>query len=310
MDARETEVFSVKLRNSLLLLLTAVIWGCAFVAQSVGMDYVGPFTFLCSRSVIGAVVLLPVIAGLEKRKPAEAPADPETRATARKTLVAASVCCGGVMFAASMAQQVGLLYTTVGKVGFLTACYILFVPIMGIFLGRRCGVLVWCGVGLAALGMYFLCIQKGVGFGRGDLIALLSAVLFAGHILVIDHFSPKTDSIKLACGQFVTCALFSAVGMLLVESPTLAALKAAWLPIAYAGALSSGVGFTLQVVGQKGMNPTVASLIMSLESVVSVLAGWVLLGQAMNGREIFGCVLMFAAIVLAQMPKRSGGTSL
>ena len=300
----------MKLRNSLLLLITAVIWGCAFVAQSVGMNYVGPFTFLCSRSVIGVAVLLPVIAALEKRKNGQAAPPPKLRAEGQKMLLLGSLCCGGVMFAASMAQQMGLLYTTVGKSGFLTACYILFVPIVGMVLGRRCGRLVWCGVGLAAVGMYFLCIQKGVGFGRGDLIALLGAVLFSGHILVIDHFSPKVDGVKLACGQFATCAVLSGMGMLLFESPTLAAIHAAWLPITYAGALSSGVGYTLQVVGQKGMNPTVASLIMSLESVVSVLAGWVLLGQAMNGREIFGCVLMFAAIVLAQMPKRTGGTSL
>ncbi len=295
----------MKLRNSLLLLLTAVIWGSAFVAQSVGMDYVGPFTFLFARSVIGGVVLLPVIAALSKSGPGHAGESPEERRAARKTLALGGVCCGAVLCVASLSQQIALQYTTVGKAGFLTACYILLVPLIGLLFGRRCGKLVWCGVALAVVGLYFLCMTGGFGFARGDLIALLGALLFSGHILVIDYFSPKTDGVKMSCIQFFVCAALAGVGMLIFEQPTLGAMLAAWKPILYAGALSSGVGYTLQIVGQKGMNPTIASLIMSLESVVSVIAAWILLGQTMTAREILGCVLMFAAIVLAQLPDKS-----
>ena len=280
----------MKLRNSLLLLLTATIWGVAFVAQSVGMQYVGPFTFVFARNVIGGLVLLPVIAVLGKSGGPHPKQAPEERRKARKTLVIGGMCCGTALCAGSITQQFALLYTPVGKAGFLTACYILIVPLLGLLFGRRCGVKHWCGVALAMAGLYFLCMS--------------CALLFSIHITVIDPFSPMVDGVKMSCIQFFFCAILSGIGMLIFEQPSFANILAAWKPILYAGAMSSGVGYTLQIVGQKGMNPAVASLIMSLESVISVIAGWLILGQALSGREIFGCVLMFGAIVLAQLPER------
>ena len=293
--------------NSSLLLLTATIWGVAFVAQSVGMGYVGPCTFVFARNVIGGLVLSSrrAIAVLGKSGGPHPQQAPEERRKARKTLVIGGMCCGTALCAGSITQQFALLYTPVGKAGFLTACYILIVPLLGLLFGRRCGVKHWCGVALAMAGLYFLCMTGGsFGFAMGDLIGLSCALLFSIHITVIDHFSPMVDGVKMSCIQFFFCAILSGIGMLIFEQPSFANILAAWKPILYAGAMSSGVGYTLQIVGQKGMNPAVASLIMSLESVISVIAGWLILGQALSGREIFGCVLMFGAIVLAQLPER------
>ena len=278
----------MKLRNSLLLLLTATIWGVAFVAQSVGMQYVGPMTYVCSRSIIGGVVLLPVIAVLNRNSSIHSGETPQERRKGRKILLLGGACCGLILSIASTTQQIALLYIPVGKAGFLTACYILIVPLLGMLFGRKCGLKHWCGVALALLGLYFLCMAGGsFGFAKGDLIGLACALLFSVHILVIDHFSPLVDGVKMACIQFWVCAFVAGVGMLIFEHPTWANILAAWKPILYAGAMSSGVGYTLQIVGQKGMNPAVASLIMSLESVISVIAGWLILGQALSGREIF-----------------------
>ena len=295
----------MKLRNSLLLLITATIWGTAFVAQSVGMDYVGPLTYVCTRNIIGTIVLLPVIAVLNRVGPPRASETPEERRKGRKTLMLGGVCCGAALCVASCTQQITLLHTTVGKAGFLTACYILVVPLLGLFFGRRCGLKHWCSVAIALAGLYFLCMTGG-GFGLdlGTLLGLGCAFLFSCHILIIDHFSPKVDGVKLSCIQFFTCAILAGIGMMIFEQPTWANILAAWKPILYAGAMSSGVAYTLQIVGQKGLSPTVASLIMSLESVISAISGWLLLGQALSAREIFGCVLMFGAIVLAQLPEK------
>ena len=295
----------MKLRNSLLLLLTATIWGVAFVAQSVGMDYVGPFTFVFARNVIGGLVLLPVIAVLGKSGGPHPKQAPEERRKARKTLVIGGMCCGTALCAGSITQQFALLYTPVGKAGFLTACYILIVPLLGLLFGRRCGVKHWCGVALAMAGLYFLCMTGG-GFSLdlGTLLGLCCAFLFSCHILVIDYFSTRVVGVKMSCIQFFTCAVLAGIGMLLFEQPTWANILAAWKPILYAGAMSSGVAYTFQIIGQKGLRPTIASLIMSLESVISAISGWLLLGQALSAREIFGCVLMFGAIVLAQLPEK------
>lgn len=296
----------MKLRNSLLLLLTATIWGTAFVAQSVGMEYVGPLTYVCTRSIIGSIVLLPVIAVLRRVGPPRAAETPEERRKGRKTLVIGGVCCGTVLCIASCTQQLTLLHTTVGKAGFMTACYILVVPVLGLLFGRRCGLKHWCSVAIALVGLYFLCMAGGsFGFDTGTLLGLGCALLFSMHILVIDHFSPMVDGVQMSCIQFAVCAVISGVAMLIFEQPTMANILAAWKAIMYAGVMSSGVAYTLQIVGQKGMNPTIASLIMSLESVISVIAGWLILGQALTAREIFGCVLMFCAIVLAQLPEKA-----
>ena len=292
-----------QIQHSLLLLLTAVIWGTAFVAQSVGMDYVGPFTFLCTRSFIGGAALLPVIAFMDRQKSEEARLE-EKKPENRKILIRGGILCGLALCFASAFQQYGILFTTVGKAGFITAMYIVLVPILGIFLKRRAGIKVWISVFLAVAGLYLLCMTEKLSLGKGDALVLLCALVFAIHILVIDHFSPKVDGVKLSCIQFLVCGILSGVPALLFEQPNLSGILAAWLPILYAGVMSSGVAYTLQIVGQKNMNPTVASLILSLESCISVLAGWIILGQHLSSREIFGCVLMFGAIILAQLPQK------
>ncbi|MGN8800037.1 DMT family transporter [Candidatus Merdisoma sp. HCP28S3_D10] len=290
-----------QIRNSLLLLLTAVIWGIAFVAQSAGMDYVGPLTFLCVRSLIGGAALLPVIWFLERQK-SDAQKQEDRTSEKRRLLIKGGILCGLALCFASTFQQYGIQFTTVGKAGFITACYIILVPIAGLFFGKRCGLNIWIGVLLAVGGLYCLCITETLRIGKGDILVLICAFIFSAHILVVDHFSPLVDGVKMACIQFFVCGLVSGAGMLLLEHPAVSDILMAWQSILYAGFLSSGVGYTLQIVGQKGLNPTVASLILSLESVVSVLAGLLILHQTLSSREVLGCVLMFAAIVLAQLP--------
>lgn len=294
------------LKNSLLLLLTATIWGVAFVAQSVSMDYIGGFTFNAIRNIIGAITLVPVILIFSKQNPA-ADQNPADRQKARKTLITGGICCGILLCLASNFQQFGIKYTTVGKAGFITACYIIIVPIIGIFLKKKCSPFIWIAVLLSLGGLYLLCISPGEGFsiGKGDTLVLICAVVFSFHILTVDHFSPLVDGVKMSCIQFLVCGILSGIPALIFENPNITNILQAWMPILYAGILSCGVAYTLQIVGQKGMNPTVASLIMSLESCISVIAGWLILGQNLSGREIFGCVLMFGAIMLAQLPQKS-----
>ena len=297
-----------KVRNSLLLLLTAFIWGTAFVAQSVGMDYVGPFTYTCVRSLIAGIMLIPCIAFLNKVNPnleEKKICQDETKKKAyQKTLLIGGICCGAALGVASSLQQIGILHTTVGKAGFITTFYIIIVPIIGLFFKKRCGLNVWIGVVFALAGLYFLCITEGFSIGYGDTMVFLCSLAFSIHILVIDRFTGLVDGVKMSCIQFFVAAIVSGIGMVLFENPDLGNILAAWLPILYAGALSSGVGYTLQIIGQKGMNPTIASLILSLESVISVLAGMVVLGESLTSREILGCVLMFIAIILAQLPEK------
>ncbi len=290
------------LRQSLLLFLTATIWGVAFVAQSVGMDYVEPFTFNAVRNMIGAIVLLPCIGLLNRLNGKN---NGEAGEPQKKTLIIGGIFCGVLLFVASNLQQFGIQYTTVGKAGFITAMYIVLVPVFGIFLHKKAGLKIWAAVALAVAGLYLLCMTDGsFSLQMGDLLVLVCAVAFSFHILVIDYFSPKVDGVKLSCIQFFTCAVLSAIGMLLFEEPKLSQILAAWVPILYAGVMSCGVAYTLQIIGQKGMNPTVASLILSLESVVSLLAGWVILGQKLSKRELAGCALAFAAIILVQLPSK------
>lgn len=284
--------------NNLLLALTAFIWGSAFVAQSVGMDHVCPFTFNSIRSFMGGIVLLPVILILRRQSG-------QTNENGRNgVLWIGGICCGIALAAASSLQQIGLIYTSAGKAGFITAMYILIVPVMGSFIGKKAGMKTWIGVALAVAGMYFLCITDGFHMARGDFLVFLCAVIFSVHILLIDYFSPKTDGVALSCIQFFVCGILCAVPMLISERPKIAEIAGAWMPLAYAGVLSCGVGYTLQIVAQKNTDPTVASLILSLESVFSFLTGWVILGEKLSGRELFGCVLVFIAVILAQLPKK------
>ena len=288
-----------QIKSSLILLLTATIWGVAFVAQSVGMEYIGPFTFNAIRCVLGGLVLIPVILVLKKKK--ETGAENQEKED-KKTLWAGGIACGVILCIASNLQQFGIMEASVGKSGFFTALYIVMIPVIGIFIGKRPGIKLWFCV-LAVVGMYLLCMKDGsFTIERADIMLLLCALVFSFHILVVDYFSPKVDGVKMSCIQFFVCGVLSAVGMLFTETPDISNIQAAWLPLLYAGLLSCGVGYTLQIVGQKGINPVIASLIMSLESVISALAGWVILGQVLSPKEILGCVLMFVAIIITQIP--------
>ena len=295
-------------RNSLLLVLTALIWGIAFVAQREGGDAVGPYTFNCIRSLIGAVVLLPVIKLLGRRA---AKQDTQTAADS-KQLWLGGISCGVILFVASTFQQLGMYYgTTAGKAGFLTACYILIVPLLGLFLKKKCGWNIWVSVFVAVIGLYFLCLKDGFTVQLSDGLVLLCAFVFSIHILVIDYFSPQVDGVRMSCIQFLVCGILGIFPFICIDMQhsmvqaelVLSALGTwdAWIPILYAGIFSCGVAYTLQIVGQDGVNPTVASLLLSLESVFSVLAGMVILHETMSSREILGCVLVFAAVLFAQL---------
>lgn len=298
-------------RNSFLLVLTALIWGVAFVAQSKGGDVVGPFSFNCIRFFLGAVVLIPVILVLDKFKMTKG--KPKTKVE-KKNLIIGGISCGTFLAIASNLQQVGITSgTSAGKAGFLTACYIIMVPILGLFFKKKCGWNIWFGVGLTVVGLYLLCINESLSFQISDILVLICAVVFAMHILVIDHFSPLVDGVRMSCIQFFTCGLISAIPMLICEATPsnfsqwvipLSTLDA-WTPILYAGVCSSGIAYTLQIIGQKDVNPTVASLLMSLESVFAVIAGALLLKEKLTPKELIGCVLIFIAITLAQIPIRS-----
>lgn len=289
-----------QIKSSLILLLTATIWGVAFVAQSVGMEYIGPFTFNAIRCVLGGLVLIPVILVLKKKK--ETGAENQEKED-KKTLWTGGIACGVILCIASNLQQFGIMEASVGKSGFFTALYIVMIPVIGIFIGKRPGIKLWFCVALAVVGMYLLCMKDGsFTIERADIMLLLCALAFSFHILVVDYFSPKVGGVKMSCIQFFVCGVLSAVGMLFTETPDISNIQAAWLPLLYAGLLSCGVGYTLQIVGQKGINPVIASLIMSLESVISALAGWVILEQVLSLKEIIGCVLMFVAIIITQIP--------
>ena len=306
-----------QIRHSLYLLLTAVIWGVAFVAQSVGMEHVGPFTFNAARFFLGTVTLLPFIlirsggrkriaerhfSGREDGFDAEFQYRGREEVTGRSLLLKAGLLCGTALAVASNLQQIGIKYTTVGKAGFLTAMYIVLVPILGIFVGRKAGGKVWLAVLTAVAGLYFLCLAGGeMQFQKGDLYCISCAFFFSVQIMLVDRFAPRVDGVQLAALQFLVSGIVSAVCMLLTEEPAFSQLLDAALPILYAGVLSCGAAYTLQVIGQKGLNPTVASLIMSLESTVSVIAGFLILHQTMTRGELTGCVLMACAIVLAQI---------
>lgn len=293
-----------QLKSSLLLFLAAVIWGVAFVAQSAGMDYVGGYTFNCVRSLIGSAVLLPLVLIRRSRTKEKGLSGQESFLKRNRTLLTGGLCCGVALCVASNLQQQGIRFTTVGKAGFITALYIVLVPILGLFFHKRVGKLVWAGLVLAVSGLYFLCISGSFSIGLGDGLVLLCAMTFSVHILVVDHFAPLVDGVALSCIQFFVSGVLSAIPMLLFETVTWEGLWAAAVPILYAGVMSCGVAYTLQILGQKNMNPTVASMILSLESVVSVLAGLVILDQKLSGRELFGCLLMFVAVVLSQLPEK------
>ena len=290
------------LRSSAYAILTALIWGTAFVAQSVGAEYVPPLAFNAARSVIAFVSLLALCAvSRTLRRRVEMPV---SRTRSRKDLLLGGFWCGLTLGLASFLQQKGLDTTSPGKAGFITALYIVLVPVFGIFLKKRVPKAVWISVLLAVAGLYCLCITESFTIAPGDLYVMLCAFAFTAQILLVDHFVTVVDGIELSCCQFFFATAFSLTGSLLFEHPTWAGLTMAAGAILYAGFLSSGVGYTLQILAQSDSNPTVISLLLSLESVFATISGALILGDRLNGREYFGCALMLAAVVLAQLPEK------
>lgn len=293
-----------QMRNTLLLVGAAFIWGTAFVAQSVGSGYVGPYTFLASRSWLACVFLLGLMAVLRKMGKTNSAAQGFWQN--KPVLIKGGICCGVALFAASAAQQMGIGTTSTAKAGFMTALYVVLVPVAGIFLGSRPGVKLWCCVAASVVGLYLLCLagRDTLSLTGGEWQLLLCAFLFTAQILLVNHFSPKLDGIQMSFAQFFVVAVLSTVFMFVFETPTLAQLRGAAVSIAYCGIMSSGVAYTLQIVGQKALDPTIASLAMCLESVFSALAGWLILGETLSAAELCGCGLMFAAIVASQLPEK------
>lgn len=292
------------IRSNILLVVTALIWGLAFVAQSVGMEYVGPFTFIAVRTLLGGLILIPVVylmKWMNRKEHTKEKQVPENS----KMLYLGGVCCGLALFAGTCLQQIGIMSTSVGKAGFITALYIIIVPILGIFLKKRVSKKLWVSVVIAIAGMYLLCVTEGFSINKGDVFVLAGAIAFSFHILLIDYFSPHVDGVKLSCIQFFTCAIIAGIVMFIVEEPKITNILAAWQPIAYAGFMSCGVAYTLQIIAQKNTDPVVASLILSLESVFACIFGFVLLHEILTEEEFFGCILVFIGIIVAQLPDRN-----
>ena len=289
----------VQLRNTLLLVLGALIWGVAFVAQSVGSGYVGAYTFLAARSWLACAFLLGLLGvrrAVQRRRGVRVPFW-----LAPKKLAVGGALCGAALFAASAAQQMGVGSTSTAKAGFLTALYVVIVPVLGLLAGRRPGARLWVCVAVSVAGLYLLCIGENFSIAPGDGLLILCALCFSGHILVVDHFSRRTDCVKMSCLQFATASVLCMGVAVFTEPIDAGTIVKCAVPLLYAGVLSGAVGYTLQIVAQKDTDPTVASLLMSLESVFAVLAGWVLLGDMLTAREALGCVLMMGGIVLAQL---------
>ncbi len=294
-------------RNSLILALTSFIWGISFVAQSEGGDAIGPYSFNCIRSFMGALFLVLIISITDKLGLTKKPQSKEEK----RTLLIGGISCGVVLCIATNLQQMGIyMGTPSGKAGFLTACYILLVPILGLFFKRKCGINVWVGVFIALLGLYLLCIDGKFYIQTSDMLVMICAFCFSIHIMVIDHFSPKVDGLRMSCIQFFTVGVITTLPMICVDIRN-AQINSwlngftnldAWIPLLYAGIFSCGIAYTLQIIGQKGVNPTIASLIMSLESVFAVLSGWIILKEKLSTKELVGCVLIFCAVILAQIP--------
>ena len=293
-----------QLRQTVLLLITATIWGLSFVAQSVGMDHVGPFTFTASRMFLGALVLLPFVLWNRSRLAASNPAEHARRTSPAymKMLLLGGAACGLCLFGGESLQQFGLVHDTeVGKAGFITALYVVLVPLFGLFFRRKVSGPVWIAVVLSVVSLYLLCIKGGFSLAPGDLLVLVCAVCFAVHILLIDHFTARCDGVKLSCLQFLFAAIWSTILALIFDTIDFHVLWECILPLLYVGVFSCGVGYTLQILAQKDSNPTVVTILLSLESVFAVIAGAIILHQQMSLREYIGCALMFIAVVLAQV---------
>lgn len=296
-----------KLRANLMLLLTALIWGVSFVAQDVAMESMQPFTFNGSRLLLAGFALMACVPLLrQKERKREQAADPRKGS---RMLLSGGLSCGLLLFFASNLQQFGIDQTSAGKAGFVTALYIVLVPLAGLFVKKRLRLNIWLGVAFCTVGLYFLCVTGALTISSGDLYLFLCALCYTGHILLIDHFSPHVDCVKMSCIQFLVSGLLSLGCMVLWEQPSWAGLWQGIGPILFCGILSGAVGYTLQMLAQRDTDPTIASLLMCLESVFAVLAGWVILGDLLSPRELLGCGVMLTGIVLAQWPVKTAASA-
>lgn len=292
-----------KMKGNLMLILTALIWGTAFVAQSAGMNYVQPFTYNSIRTLIGGIVLIPIIFYFDNYKEASYDLSKEEKKKINKNSIIGGIYCGIVLCIASCFQQYGVSMTTAGKAGFITALYIVIVPLLGLFIKKKVPKIIWLCVVIAILGFYLLCVKENFSVSTGDLLVLICAFFFSVHIMVIDYFNTKNiDGVRMSCVQFITAGSIMFILMLGFETPTLQNIWAAKITILYTGVMSCGVAYTLQILGQKNTNPTTATLIMSLESVFAALSGWILLNESLSLSKILGCILVLIAVILAQVP--------
>ncbi len=290
---------------NILLILAAFIWGVAFTAQSVGMDYLGPMSFNGIRFILGGLVLIPVIVILRNSKVKKAEGNKNVLIPVKNHLKAGYIC-GVLLAVASALQQIGIIYTSPGKAGFITALYVIIVPIIGLFIGKKANRVLWVSACIAVVGMYFLCLSEEFSLSKGDFFVLCCALCFSFHILVVDKYAPELDGVLLSSIQFFVAGLIClAASFIAKETITIEAVKGAAVPILYTGILSSGVAYTLQIVGQQHTSPVLASLLLSLESVFAAVMAWVLIGEAMSFREIIGGLLCFTAIILAQIPVKN-----
>lgn len=278
------------LKSDALLLTAAIIWGFAFVAQRAGMEYIGPFLFNGIRFALGSLALIPLL--LVRNTQGK---------ILSKSILLPGIIAGTAIFMGVSFQQVGIVYTTAGKAGFITGLYVIIVPIFGLFLGKKTGMGVWAGAILAGTGLYFLSVKTGFSMEKGDLLVLIGAMFWAIHVHIIGHFAPKIDTIKLAFLQFATVSILSMTTALVFEKIRLQNILSAWIPIIYAGVFSAGIAYTLQVVAQKDAHPSHAAIILSLESVFAVFGGWIILGERLSTRELVGCGMMLAGMILSQL---------
>lgn len=283
-------------KGTLFLFLAAIVWGCGLVAQKAGISHLGPFAFTAIRCTLGGVIMLPLISILNKNK------NPKSSEATPKYTIFGAFCCSIALTSLIILQQFGLPHTTVGKAGFITALYILITPVMGLFLGKKANKSLWIGVIIGLAGMYLLCLYNGFsGFNFGDIMMLFAAIAAAAHIHVIDHFVEKIDPVKLSSYQFIITGLICVIPAILFETVTWGAVVDCAIPILYAGIFSCAVGYTCQVIGQKYTDPSLSSLILSLETVFSLIAGWLIFGEILATNEYIGCALMFVAIIVAQI---------
>lgn len=297
---------SKKMRGNILLFITAFIWGCAFVAQRTGMEYIGPLTFNGIRSLIGGFTLLLflLIRNKLQQKNRTDEINVGKKQTTKKYTLFCGCVCGICLFVGTTLQQIGMVYTTAGKAGFITAFYIILVPLLGIFLGKKIRPIVWLGVLLAMAGLYLLCVGEDFAVNKGDILVLLCSFAFTIHITFVDKVSQRIDGVVISCIQLFVCGLISLIGIVIFEEVNWKLVLQCSIPILYAGVLSCGVAYTLQIVAQKYTEPTVASMIMSLESVFALLSGMIILKEFITPYEVLGCVIMFVAIILAQLPEK------